>query len=72
MGNVALIQFNEIRVPISRKFIIRCFNKKTYLTREEILKLRQKQALIEKNINRLKHLHSIVEQSLLKSFAIKD
>ena len=71
MTQSELLPHNEIRISLPRKFILKCYNKKRYLTREEVLVLRGKLRDIEKNIYALQHAQSIVEKTLLKDPAIR-
>jgi hypothetical protein len=71
MPTVELLPVNEIRISLSRRFLLKCYNKKRYLTREEVLVLRGKLRDIEKNIYALQHAQSIVEKTLLKDPATR-
>jgi len=64
--NAELLPHNEIRISLSRRFILKCYNKKQYLTREETAKLRRKSEQLEKNIFALQSALSIVGIALLK------
>jgi len=64
--NDSLCQFSEVRVSIPRDKIVRCYDKKYYLSDEETVFFREKRKEIEEALNRLNHAANIVDRILLK------
>ncbi len=66
MAKEKICQFKTIRVNVPRKMLIKLFYCNRYLTHKETVKIGQKLTQIEKEINKLLHVRSIVEKVLLK------
>ncbi len=66
MEKEKICQFKTIRVNIPQKMLIKLFYCNRFLTHKETRKISQKLALIDKEINKLLHVRSIVERIFLK------
>ena len=63
-----ICQFRTIKINVPQKMLLRLFYCKRSLTSKESQKLVQKLGQLERIINQLNHIKSIVEKLLLRGY----